>query len=90
MQPSVNRRYFIAGSGMTVVSLAGLTLPIALPAPVQSATIASEPAADWSIDDMWTGYPRPWQPIGGGRVASDTGAVLPDDMPPGSIELLFG
>ena len=87
---SMNRRGFIAGSGLTMLSMTGLALPIALPAAAESIGVIPQPAADWSIDDMWTGFPRPSHPIGYGRVAVTDGAVRLAGAQPGTIDVLFG
>jgi hypothetical protein len=88
----LSRRGFVAGSGaaLAISSTGALTLPIALPL---SAHAVPLPVTDWSIDDMWTGYPRPWEPISPScatelpvaqRARSADIVTLP-----GSIEALF-
>jgi hypothetical protein len=90
MDRSINRRAFMAGSGMTIASLAGITLPITLPSAAQSIAVTGQPVADWSVDDMWTGHPRPSQPIAYGRVGVNSAPGRLAIAQPGSIDVLFG
>ena len=84
----IDRRRFVVGTGLTfaAVSAWGAALPVALP--------DAHPAAglpDWSVDDMWTGYPRPAEAIGFARPAVGVvGVAMADCDAPRSIEALFG
>ncbi len=57
---ALDRREFIAAAG-TAVAASVLPLSVAV------AAHAHVEFADWTIDDMWTGYPRPAVPIGQAR-----------------------
>jgi hypothetical protein len=62
----LDRREFIAVAG-AVAALSAL--PLQASAAVGGLAGRGAGLADWSIDDMWTGYPRPAETIGYGRRA---------------------
>jgi hypothetical protein len=75
----LDRREFVAAAA-AVGAVGALPLPLPLPlraavagagASVGAGTQDRDAAGldDWSIDDMWTGYPRPAAPIAYGRGA---------------------
>ena len=61
-EAAVDRRKFMVGAAVATVALSPLA------AGVRRALAAEPPAtleaADWSVDDMWTGYPRHAEAIG--------------------------
>lgn len=60
---ALDRREFIAAAG-TAVAASVLPLSVAVAA---HAHVEFDRLADWTIDDMWTGYPRHAEPIGYAR-----------------------
>ena len=60
---ALDRREFIAAAS-TAVAASVLPLSVAVAA---HAHVEFDRLADWTIDDMWTGYPRPAAPIGQAR-----------------------
>lgn len=84
----MNRREFVLATGGTALawsSIATFVHSVVAGAPRPAAAVAPAPLADdWSIDDMWTGYPRHAEPIGyappsaeDDRTASAAAADLP-------------
>lgn len=65
MQPLLDRRGFIVTAG-AVAALGALPLRGSA---ADGMARVSAGLSDWSVDDMWTGYPRPSQRIRYGRLA---------------------
>jgi hypothetical protein len=85
--PRMNRREFAVAAGGTVLawsSIATFVHAAVAGAPRPAAHIAPGPLADWSIDDMWTGYPRHAEPIGYAPPPAEhdlVAAAAPADVP---------
>ncbi|HEX6998727.1 MAG TPA: twin-arginine translocation signal domain-containing protein [Gammaproteobacteria bacterium] len=73
---ALTRREFIGGAAAAV---GAATLPFG--APVRGAAVpqAATHAADWTIDDQWTGYPRPTERLIARPRAPTLLAVAPED-----------
>jgi hypothetical protein len=68
----IDRRVFL-GSGAAVCAVSLLPLPAyAMPSPADPAPVTPNLLTDWTIDDMWGVYPRYADPIGYGRLRSET------------------
>jgi hypothetical protein len=83
----MNRREFVVATGGTVLawsSIATFVHSVVAGAPRQAAHVAQPPLDDWSIDDMWTGYPRHAEPIGYAPPPAEhdlIAAAAPADVP---------
>jgi hypothetical protein len=80
----VDRREFMLGAGIATVALSPLAIGVRSALARGRAEVANVAAADWSIDDMWTGYPRHAEPIGYARphAAPELAALVdPIDLP---------
>jgi len=80
----LDRRRFMRAAGGT---LAATTLPLtalaeALPT---EASLRPERLADWTIDDVWGGYPRYAEAIGHGRMVKAEAAVAVDPVDLGLV-----
>ncbi len=78
----VDRREFIVGAAGAMVVVTPLAASVRRALAAEPA--ADRPFADWSIDDMWSGYPRYAEPIGFARPQAEldrTAAADPVDLP---------
>ena len=80
----LDRREFIIGAAVATVALSPLTIGVRAALAGGRGRMPDGAAADWSIDDMWTGYPRHAEPIGYARpqAAAELAALAdPIDLP---------
>ena len=60
----VDRREFMLGAAVATVALSPLTLGVRRVLAAEGDMPAASALADWSVDDMWTGFPRYAEAIG--------------------------
>lgn len=71
----LDRREFLVGAAAATLALSPLAASVRSAIAGESRSVTARELVDWSIDDMWSGYPRYAEPIAYARPRT---AAVPD------------